>query len=646
MTRTIPQPRDAHPGPGPTLSDAGTRPKIIVGLSSTPSRVNEISPTLLDLLRQDVKADEIVLSLPKISARFGVPYTITDPTVRLLIDSGLVTLNELDDDYGPATKFVGLLSRSYNPNDLMVWCDDDIHYTPPVLGCLVENVRPGTAVGLSGFRMKGSDYKVVHPRSHLEEVHILEGFSTVATYRKNMPRLEDLNANGIRPQTPQSFKTLDKIARAEFLADDYMISRFLRNNGVSLRIIKSNRCNGKHASTLELGLDSTALHLQKMKGETGDAGHANYRILARHAEPGRKDEDVPTSSAGDGADSRPRSKLIVGLSSTPSRVNEIAPTLLDLVRQDVKADEIVLSLPKISARFGVPYTITDPTVRLLIDSGLVTLNELDDDYGPATKFVGLLLRPYDPNDVIVWCDDDIHYTPTVLGCLVAHVQPGTAVGLSGFWMRGPGYKAVHARAHLAEVDILQGFATVATYRRNMPRLENLNAHGIRPQTPQSFKTLDKIARAEFLSDDYTISRFLSRNRVKLQLIKTKACNTKKNIKPLKLGLGSTALHKQPTATQKGDAGHAYSRLLYRIAEAKSNFAAAATGTTDTGTTDPSDLAPIVSVVVLDDTNGRPSSYSFPVVMFIVVVVAVVLALLIAIAVSGKSSHPSGPTTVI
>ncbi len=79
-----------------------------MGLSSTPSRVNEISPTLLDLLRQDVKADEIVLSLPKISARFGVPYTITDPTVRLLIDSGLVTLNELDDDYGPATKFVSL----------------------------------------------------------------------------------------------------------------------------------------------------------------------------------------------------------------------------------------------------------------------------------------------------------------------------------------------------------------------------------------------------------------------------------------------------------------------------------------------------------------------------------------------------------
>lgn len=155
-------------------------------------------------------------------------------------------------------------------------------------------------------------------------------------------------------------------------------------------------------------------------------------------------------------------KIIVGLTSTPPRINSITPTLLALANQKLKPDEIVLSIPKVSARFGVPYEITNPDILKLVANGTVIINVIDHDYG----------------------------------------------------------------------------LTMATLQKNTPRLQDLELYNIRPQTNESLKTISKKERIQFLSDDFTISQFLKKNNIKMNVLNQDFCRKDKanNIKVLKLGL--------------------------------------------------------------------------------------------------------------
>ena len=263
-------------------------PKIIVGFSSTPPRVNSIVETVLSLKNQRLKPDEIVLSIPKVSARFGVPYDITNPELLALIADGTLIINEIDNDYGPATKFVGLLYRNYNPDDLLVWLDDDIKYGPAVLQCLSKRIRPNNAISFSGFNfatngsLAKTKYSKIKPH---EKFDVIEGFATIATYQKNMPRLQDLEVYNIRPQTTKSLKTISKKERLEFMSDDFTISQYFKKNNIERNVVAEGSCHKNKANNikpLKLGFKDDALHNQKTDQTSKDTNHYNYTYLLNY----------------------------------------------------------------------------------------------------------------------------------------------------------------------------------------------------------------------------------------------------------------------------------------------------------------------------------------------------------------------------
>ena len=88
--------------------------KVIVTLTTIPSRFKFVRDTLVSLLNQTIKPDEIVLSLPMESVREpcnGDPYKITDQILNEFKNHG-VTIWRTKKDYGPATKLLGLRSSS------------------------------------------------------------------------------------------------------------------------------------------------------------------------------------------------------------------------------------------------------------------------------------------------------------------------------------------------------------------------------------------------------------------------------------------------------------------------------------------------------------------------------------------------------
>jgi len=136
-----------------------------------------------------------------------------------------------------------------------------------------------------------------------------------------------------------------------------------------------------------------------------------------------------------------RSNLIVGLTTIPSRLPYLAPTLKSLLIQDVLPQKVLLHIPTRSRREGVEYQIPEEIKNLKVIE-IVRCSDL----GPSTKILPALLNS-DSGQPIVSVDDDRIYRRTFLGGLMAasHSYPDAAVGCIGL------------RAPLDRVDRRKGF---------------------------------------------------------------------------------------------------------------------------------------------------------------------------------------------
>ena len=122
-----------------------------------------------------------------------------------------------------------------------------------------------------------------------------------------------------------------------------------------------------------------------------------------------------------------RSDVIVGLTTIPSRLPFLAPTLKSLLLQTVPPAKILLHLPMHSRREEVEYSVP-PELEGLQVIQIVRCP----DWGPATKILPALLDS-DPDQRIVAVDDDRIYRPTLLQNLLeaSERHPETAVGCFG-----------------------------------------------------------------------------------------------------------------------------------------------------------------------------------------------------------------------
>jgi hypothetical protein len=137
---------------GSTPAPRTTAPRaerIVVSLSTIPSRTAHLRPVLHSLLDQTEPADRIVLALPQFSAREGRAYP---PVAALDLPAGIEVL--ACDDLGPATKLLPALAAE--PAAAIVVVDDDVVYPRDFIATLLAAHRqqPAAAVGYRGVRLK------------------------------------------------------------------------------------------------------------------------------------------------------------------------------------------------------------------------------------------------------------------------------------------------------------------------------------------------------------------------------------------------------------------------------------------------------------------------------------------------------------
>lgn len=121
-------------------------------------------------------------------------------------------------------------------------------------------------------------------------------------------------------------------------------------------------------------------------------------------------------------------KVIISLTTIPSRMTHIYPCLVAIDRQKFKPDEIVLVLPKESKREpkedgSDPYVIPE-NIQQLVNQKKITIYRPERDWGPGTKLLPVLKREMDkklpPNkeSIIITLDDDKLYFPTTIESLL------------------------------------------------------------------------------------------------------------------------------------------------------------------------------------------------------------------------------------
>jgi hypothetical protein len=120
--------------------------KIIICMTAIPSRINLIEPVINSLISQCVTPDKIYINVPVEYKRFK--EKIKEPKFINEKYKDMVEFFYLDNDYGPATKFIGsLLNNKISKNDLVVITDDDVVKVNNWLRMLLSNHEKNRITG-------------------------------------------------------------------------------------------------------------------------------------------------------------------------------------------------------------------------------------------------------------------------------------------------------------------------------------------------------------------------------------------------------------------------------------------------------------------------------------------------------------------
>lgn len=214
----------------------------------------------------------------------------------------------------------------------------------------------------------------------------------------------------------------------------------------------------------------------------------------------------------------PSFRVVISLTTIPSRTQYIEQTVNRLKNQLFKPDAIYVCVPEYSKRMKKPYVLPS---NINVDNGENNVKIVRcKDYGPATKLLGCIPYENDPNTLIITVDDDQTYTANLVQTLVKYAikYPDYAIGTRAMCrnMEGVSCDASDGQNVLSpDTFFLEGFGGVA-YRRkfiSQPMLDYFEGLTLRDSPC-------------FISDDLTISTWLEKQGIKrLKLCEGNTRNT-------------------------------------------------------------------------------------------------------------------------
>ncbi len=211
---------------GPRLLTSAQKPgndgyRVVVSLTTIPSRINRIWPCLNSILCQTRPPDLVYLTIPLWSKRERCGYNIPE---SLMTEPGIV-LHRCREDRGPILKLYETLKKETNPRTLIITVDDDTVYPRHLIRVLLgyHKKLPGAVLGFRGWQLPESgkflDRRILYGNCVKTpiKVDVLSGISMVM-YQRN--------------QFQDDFFTRYGLPESAFFVDDICISGYLAQKGI------------------------------------------------------------------------------------------------------------------------------------------------------------------------------------------------------------------------------------------------------------------------------------------------------------------------------------------------------------------------------------------------------------------------------
>ena len=189
---------------------------VFVGVTTLPSRIGKLEPTLASLRAQTLPPDRIFVCIPHRSVREQCEYEI--PSWLAPPPAG-VQLVRTERDYGPATKLLGCLPHIHD-DACLITVDDDMAYKPFLVERLYQAQMERTDASFSFF---------VERIGRLRCGQAADGFSH---WTPNLAGIEEFAETALR-------------SRHLFVADDWWISLFLQDRGVAVEGLQDTLARGE-----------------------------------------------------------------------------------------------------------------------------------------------------------------------------------------------------------------------------------------------------------------------------------------------------------------------------------------------------------------------------------------------------------------
>jgi len=192
------------------------RAPVYVGVTTLPSRIERLKPTIESLRAQSLVPDRIFVSVPLRSVRedreYRIPPWLAAPPPGMELVRCAV-------DYGPGTKLLGCLPRIAAAAACLILVDDDMVYEPFLVERLAEAqlARKDAAFSFHVFRVGRFDCG-----------QAADGFSV---WTPTLGGIDVFAARVLR-------------SRHLFLEDDYWRSVFLQSRGISVVSLASTLPRG------------------------------------------------------------------------------------------------------------------------------------------------------------------------------------------------------------------------------------------------------------------------------------------------------------------------------------------------------------------------------------------------------------------
>jgi len=197
------------------LKRSNLKRKIIISLTTIPSRINKLKPTLISLLDQTNKVDKIYINIPYKTIK-GKKYNIPEWLNKL----HNIKINRVVKDYGPATKLLPVLKK----DAIIIVVDDDVIYGSR----LVEDY-------INMFKKKNCALTTFG--AFVKNNHLVDEWPTFMRFREAqyVDILMGHNSFLVTPEMfPKNVFNFEKAPKECIWSDDVWFSGWLKHNQIHI----------------------------------------------------------------------------------------------------------------------------------------------------------------------------------------------------------------------------------------------------------------------------------------------------------------------------------------------------------------------------------------------------------------------------